>query len=359
MTPELPPVPESPAKSPARTAAVVVAALAVAAGAWWLAPRPPAWRTPTQLGKAGAYPEEIRRDGGAWFWIERPRKESGARLVRATAGALQPVAAGDAIGSYALGEGDTVFWTVREGKRWSVVQAGRDGKSPRTLWSGDDEPRGLAAAGQTLYWIRRTPPRLPDPGPFAALDGTLEVVALAAGASAPTRVAALPESEEGFVLGRWGEGLAVVCRRTDNPGSTGLYRVPLDGRPPTRFFSAVRKTRPILTRDGTLYGLAPSEETAPPLDGMVLLEFAPDGSPRPVSDWLPVDGIPCDTGRGILYADQEIPPRLWRVRGADALPEPLELPEGFVGVAAGDGALLLATNDAVREKPTLYEVPQR
>lgn len=350
-------MPERPAISPARIAPAVVAVLALGGLAWWLAPRPPAWRTPVALGAGDAYPEDVRRDGGAWFWIERPVKGKDARLVRAAAGSLQRIATAEAIGGFALGDGDTIAWTVREGDRWSVVQASRDGKSPKTLWSGTDEPRGLAAAGNTLYWIRRTPPRLPQPGPFPALGSSLEVVSLTAGASSPTRVALLPESESGRVLGRWGDGLAVACFRTDYPGSTGLYRVPLSGGAPARFHSAVRQSRPLLTRAGVLYGVEPSEEAAPPLDSMVLVEFSPDGRAHPVSDWLPLDGTPVDTGRAVLYADREIPPALWQIRGIDALPASVEPPSGFYGVSAGDGALLLMGKESTREKPQLFEVP--
>lgn len=329
-------------------------ALAVAAAVWMILPRSVVVRTPTLLGKAGAFPEAIRRAGdGAWVWIERP-PQGPARLVRATPGKLDELASGEAIGGFDLADGK-LAWSVRKGRLWSVVQADPQGRGPKPLWSGPAEPYGLKWVGGNLHWLRQTPTGIP----FPTLAHALEVLALEPGAAAPRVVARLEEPGDGRVLGRRGTDLIVATFRRESPGSTGVWRIPSGGGAPVRLHSAMRLTEPLLAADGTLYALSPSEEGTTPLTTSVLWRVAPDGAATPVSDWLPSSGYLYESGRGVVYADRESAAILWSVRGIDALPEPIPLPPDTFGVAAGGRDLLVAAATmGSRNTPTLYEVPR-
>jgi len=61
--------------------------------------------------------------------------------------------------------------------------------------------------------------------------------------------------------------------------------------------------------------------------------------------------------RGVLYADGEMPPSLWRFLGSDRFPEAIPVPQGYAALAAGgEDALLMDTNTAPLA-PTLYRMP--
>ena len=309
---------------------------------WTLLPRTVTTGKPVSLGAAGSMPEDIRRVGGAWYWIERPDKKP-ARLMRAAPGQTPgAVAEAAEIAAYDT-DGKVVVWSERSGSIWKVARGGDGTAEPAVLWSGTGEPGGLCIDGDTVVWTHRNDPKVAGADILPALSGSVTVQACPIAGGAVRAVTELPEPGPARVLGRDGDQYWVASMRQPAPGSTGLWKVPVSGGIAARFHSTQGMHQPLRASDGTIWTTEPSRESAQPIASSVLVRFGKDGKRDAVADWLPASGRAYDTGSEILYGDRENPTNMWRYRGPERLPETLPVPAGTEALAAGEGFLMVRT----------------
>ena len=294
--------------------------------------------TPTPVSTLRSYPEAIQYDGGAWYWIERT-KNAGMKLMRADRAGTRVFAEALAHDRYAV-ENGTVAWVTGQGRAWSVQIQGSGQAAPRVLWSGPDEPKGLALGAGRALWLRRVPPTVPGASPLAPLSASLEVMAAPLPSGAAVPIARLWEPDDGEVLGEHDGVPVVAAYRRAAPGSLSLYRIRAPGTPPVRVAAETGNSPALLTRSGELLWLAPSREGT---SSYCLRRLAANDRAETVTDWLPVGGTLHETERGVMYADRATASALWPITRPDAFPEPLPLPEGYVALAAGGGEMLLAS----------------
>jgi len=307
---------------------------------------------PVLIGKLQSRPASIRYQEGVWFWLEQPSKAP-MRLIRCRDTQIQEIASAEEIRSYTVEQGK-IAWAARQGKQWTVLLAEEKGGEPRTLWSGTDEPMGLNLSGGRLYWLHRLPAPVADSGPLPSLSPSLEVVAVPVEGGAPAPVTRLWESENGEVLGMRDGALYVALQRNLSPGSFSIVRIPSGGTP-VRLVSEMGHPYSLLTKDETLYWVAPSSEISPPTGASCLRRLDRAGKIETLTDWLPTNGKVYETARGVFYADGEFLPTLWRFLGQDRFPEAIPVPDGYAALAAGgEDALLMGTNVVT---PTLYRMP--
>lgn len=310
--------------------------------------------TPALIGEAKGEPLNIRGAGGAWHWREQPAKGSG-RLVRATLAGVKEIAAADTLSSFDT-DGKTLAWTARRGAEWAVMTSDAEGANPRAAWSGKEEPQGVKLAGERIYWLRKTPAPIDISLPFPALQSSLQVVSIPLAGGALEASAPLPESDEGNVLGVYEGALYVRAVRMSSPGGTAIYRIDAN-KTPERIVSVALHLSALLTKDGVLYWLAPSAETASPQPALQAFRRDKSGAIEPLSDWLPAGGALYETANGVYYADREYPPNFWRIGSQDVFPVASPLPKDFNAVAASESVALIASAGSPRSKPTLYQIP--
>ena len=294
---------------------------------------------PTLIGQAHAPVKEAMRSGGSWYWLEGVGKP-GARLMRASASSLQPIAASDGLGSYAVAEGKVV-WAAREGDHWSLTLASADGSGQQKVWSGPREPHGLYLTVDHIYWLDQLPPTVPDSGPLPPLGPTLQLVAVPVSGGASTIIATLLEPLAGRVIGIHGDQIYVSAMRPGAPGVTTLYRIALLHGAPKRVAGETGLQSSILTQDGALYWSAPSRESSQ-FDRVVCIRrLGKDDQPETLTDWMEGRGRLYETERGVCYVDGDVSPKAWLLTVRKELPRALPLPENYAVLAAGDRELLL------------------
>ncbi|MFM7323012.1 MAG: hypothetical protein ACKO5K_16050 [Armatimonadota bacterium] len=354
MAKALPDIPFPPRpRDPGRWFVVAAFVVSALAAAWLLVPRSATFRAPAPLGKAGAVPNDVRRSDGVWYWVERPPKGK-ARLMAARAGASpRALAEEDVVDGYDVA-GGTVAWSGRSGKEW-VVRVSAGGNAPRTLRSGPTEAHGPCVDGTDVVWMERTEAVASGLETLPTLGGVLKVMRCGIASGTPAVAAQVPDAGRGVVIGRSGDAWWVAAMRIDFPGSTVVWRVPAAGGAAQRVVSVSGPTAPVRASGGDLLLVSPSRESTSPVSSVVLVRLRADGTAQRLSDWLPEGGAAFDSGKGVFYSDRESPPRLWRPRGIDALPEPFDAPAGHHAIAASEGHLLLSGMGA--EDLVLSEVP--
>jgi hypothetical protein len=294
--------------------------------------------TPTLVSTLRSYPEAIQYDGGAWYWIEHT-KDAGMKLMRADRVGTRVIAEALARDHYVVKDG-TVAWVTRQEHAWSVQIQGSGQAVPRVLWSGPDEPKGLALGEGRALWLRRVPPAVLGASPLAPLSASLEIMAAPLPDGAAVPLARLWEPDDGEVLGEQGGVLVVAAYRRAPPGSLSLYRILAPGTPPVRVAAETGNPPALLTRSGELFWLAASREGT---SSYCLRRLAANDRAETVTDWLPIGGTLHETERGVMYADRATTSGIWPITRPDAFPEPLPLPEGYEALAAGGGEMLLAS----------------
>ncbi len=311
--------------------------------------------TPVSIGQAKDEPLSIHGVGGAWYWREQPLKGKG-RLIRATIAGMKEIATADALPSFDT-DGKTLVWTARQGAEWSVMSANVEGGGGHAVWSGKEEPRGVKMIQERIYWLLRTPAPIDIALPFPPLQSSLQIVSVPIGGGALEASARLPEADDGEALGISEGSLYVRAVRMSSPGATSLYRVNTQNRTFTRITSVARHLPALLTRNGTLYWLAPSKETDSPQIAMQVFRMGASGTIEPLTDWLPAGGALYETANDVLYADREMPPSFWRLGSQDVFPTTLPLPKDFTALALGDTTALVMSASTPRSKPALYQIP--
>lgn len=332
---------------------LIVAVLICALSAFALRPKAP--MAPPAFGKVKSLPQFVSRHKGSWFWLEMD-KQKAKRLVSADGGGLHTLAEAEELSRYAVSD-DTLVWSARQGKKWTLFRSGLNGREPRSLWSGDEEPLGLNIVQGRIFWVHRLPAPLPDSGPFSPLLPTLEILALSSEGGVAQPVGRIPESEDGEILGGHDDSLYVITYRNAMPVKYCIYRVPMNTGAAVRVVGEAGRFNALLTREGSLYWIAHSSEVTPANSAACIKRLDKAGKPETLTDWLPGQGRFFETPRGILYMDNGTSAHFWQVGTVDRFPEPLAMPQGFIALGAGDDALLTAYRGMVATEITLHQMP--
>jgi hypothetical protein len=306
----------------------------------------------TAFAQAKVAPTQILWREGSWYWLEADGK-SEARLVRADASGARPLATADKIAGYAVADGKLV-WAAKEGDQWNLAVAAPDASGKRTLYSGEREPRGLCLANGYVFWLEPMPPAVPESGPLPPLAGMLRLLSLPLDGGVPKVIATLLESESGQVLGVHADQAYVAATRLGTPGATLLYRVSLREGVVQRVAGEAGQHTALLTREGSLFWVAPSLEDSRMNASACIRRLGQDGKAETLADWLPANGRLYDTVRGVVYVDGGFEPSAWPIANRRELPRAVPLPREHTVLALGSDEMLLGSANATPANIPLY-----
>jgi hypothetical protein len=336
----------------ARLPLIILLFLLVAVGVA-LALRRPTLAKPTPLGKFKGLPTAVRYHNGAWYWIAQIDSKKSV-FLRVASNNRKEIASAEAINSYHIVEGRLV-WLEKSGKEWIIRTADEQGGGRSDLYKSKTEMMGLGTSEKSLLWLQRSAPILPFDNPYPTLSPQLDLMEMSLAGGAPKRIARLPESGVGTVVGKSDGAIYVTTYRNLRPSNGCVYRIPLDSLKPTRVVSVRGEPYAIFARDGMLYWTANSADISPPAGGTSVRRLDNQGKVETMNDFLPFLGKVYDTPQGVLFVDSAVPPTLWRMPSPDEFPTPVPVPEGYSGLALSDNHLLYITRTSTSINPELAE----
>jgi hypothetical protein len=331
-----------------------IALLIVAVGAGALiasrAARKPA---PTYLTDAGYSPTDMSEHSGWWYWTERKPK-SRVLVFRAKDHAKEPITEADDIAGYAVA-GDTIAWTARNGKQWSVVR--RQGGRDTTVWSGSDSAGAPWLAGDMLVWAITKPGAIKENVTLPAL-GPQTVLMVSRAGAAPKGVGNLLESGCD-VAGVRGDTAYAVCGRSTSGFQTAGYEVSLSNGAARRVFGEDGPAKAIALPSGDLMWTAPSRDSSMPERMSSVRSLSPGKAAVTRGDWLPAYGQLFASGDRVFFGASAGQSGLWPVTTNDELPHQVETPAGYDAAAVGDRSVLLTrwVNKSVTVKLYTWPLP--
>ncbi len=308
--------------------------------------------SPTALGPAADTPLSAVQEGDYWYWIERPRSGR-ARLFRMSRSGSEEIATADEIAGFDVKNGK-MAWAARDGKQWTIMSGPAAGQKS-AVWTGTDTVGRPCIDGERVLWASSHAGLLRNGLCIPALGPILSVMT-SNGQGPPKVVATLFESN-GSLLGVH-DNLAYVAARRRGTAATAIYEVALADGKWQRVVGQEGMSEPLLNRDGTLFWVAPSQDSTNTGTVSSVRSLVPGKKVTTIADWLPANGDLYVIGTDAYYVDGIARSSVWPVGSNDRLAHNLALPEGYQPVAVGERDILLQRTGGPSKSQHLFVVPR-